>query len=99
MMAVSIYLLLNISHIRRDGCLSVFSLLYVEASNLSVYCIVKAMKCTVNANRVNSFVLRPRLVQNDCIFFSFSDVNLFLLTCFTLLESDLGLRSSLSVCS
>lgn len=66
---------------------------------MSVYCIVKAMKCTVGTNRVNSFVLQPRHVQNDCIFFSFSDVNLFLLTCFTLLESDLRVWSSLRVCS
>lgn len=52
MTTVSIYLLLNISRIRGDGCFSFFSLLYVEASDLSVYCIVKEMECTVHTNRV-----------------------------------------------
>lgn len=52
MTTLAIYLLLNISRIRRDGWFSFFSLLYVEASDLYVYCIVKAMECTVHTNRV-----------------------------------------------
>lgn len=55
-----------LSRPQRWMLLSFFPLLYVEASNLSVYCIVKAMECTVHTNRVNSFVLQHGHVQNDC---------------------------------
>lgn len=100
MTAVLIYPLLNISRIRRDGCFSLFfSLLYVEASDLSVYCIVKAVECTAHTNRVNSFVQQqPRHVQNDCNFLVFFLITFFLLTCFTWLVIRFEIRVCVNVC-
>lgn len=65
-----------LSRPQRWMLLSFFPLLYVEASNLSVYCIVKAMECTVHTNRVNSFVLQHGHVQNDCNIFVSDNLSL-----------------------
>lgn len=72
MKAVSIYLLLNISAPR--WIVFLFSLLYVEASNSSVYC--GAAECTVHTNRVlySSLVVYRMIV----IYLSLS----FLIICF-----------------
>lgn len=62
-----------LSRPQMDGCFSFFSLLYVEASNLSVYCIVE--ECTVHANRV----LYSSLVMYRMIVISLSFSDLFVL--------------------